>query len=573
MKHMHIFEREVGGRRYRIAAQSVWDSKQARCVARQVVLGPAAAPPLADLSATHTLGTRALGDVGALVWVAEQLDLVALIDRACGSIGAKDGPSVGEQAVAVAIQRACAPGPKCDLAEFLDTSLPRVSCLPASVFTGQAFHRVAQQAGERELELAQVAIAKAIVARFELSANVLAFDTTNFDTHIATPTPGKLAQRGHAKSKRKDLRVVGLGVLVSETGQVPLLYRTYAGNGSDQSVLSDCLQGLAELHKALDSGATGTHTAQRTLVRDGGFWSPQLELDLGDAGYGSLISLPMSHNAAEQALQMAAQRGAMKALPGKLSEVRAARVRTQVGALDRTLIVVESQELLEGQKRGIAAALSKALVALKLLQTQMDKGRLTKTRAQERLTKALAREHLSSFVITSLAGTEYEPTLQWHVEATKRRELERTRLGKRVLCTDRHDWSTGRIVHAFRGQWNVEELFRRAKKGGVVPWGPSHQWADGSLRLHTFATVLGLMLVSLARIALAPKTSARGMLDSLADIKATMVRTTTGGRGRRPTTLLAPALTAEQRRAVKVFDLERWFPAILSSSTSRPAKP
>ena len=31
------------------------------------------------------------------------------------------------------------------------------------------------------------------------------------------------------------------------------------------------------------------------------------------------------------------------------------------------------------------------------------------------------------------------------------------------------------MVHAFRGQWNVEELFRRAKKGGVVPWGPSHQ--------------------------------------------------------------------------------------------------
>ncbi|MFP3803126.1 hypothetical protein SB764_43580, partial [Paraburkholderia sp. SIMBA_027] len=75
--------------------------------------------------------------------------------------------------------------------------------------------------------------------------------------------------------------------------------------------------------------------------------------------------------------------------------------------------------------------------------------------------------------------------MHWHVDDALRRTLERTRLGRRVLCTDRHNWSTGRIVHAFRGQWNVEELFRRAKKGGVVPWGPSHQWADGSLRLHT----------------------------------------------------------------------------------------
>jgi transposase len=570
---MHIFEREVSGRRYRIAAQSVWDSRAGRSVARQVVLGPAAPPSMADLSATHTVGTRALGDVGALVWVAEQLDLVAHIDRACAGVGAKDGPSVGELAVAVAIQRACSPGPKCDLGEFLDTSLPRVSCLPGSTFTGQAFHRVAQQVTEADLEQAQVAIAHAAVARFELSTDVLAFDTTNFDTHIATLTPGELARRGHAKSKRKDLRVVGLGVLVSETGHVPLLYRTYNGNGSDQAVLGSCLGGLAQLHKALDRAESRQRPAQRTLVRDGGFWSPQLELDLDTAGYYSLISLPLGHKAAEEALQVAAQRGAMKSLTGKLSEVRAARTRTKVGDLDRTLVVVESQELLEGQKRGIAVALRKAKVGLRALEALIHKGRITRSQLEDRVKKVLAREHLSSFVVTTIAGTDKAPTLQWEVDAAKRRELEKTRLGRRVLCTDRHSWSTGRIVYAFRGQWNVEELFRRAKKGGVVPWGPSHQWADGSLRLHTFATVLGLMLVSLAKIELAPDASARRMLASLAEIKATLVRTTTGGPGRRPTVMLAPELTGEQRRAVKVFELDKWFPDILSSITTRPAKP
>jgi hypothetical protein len=34
--------------------------------------------------------------------------------------------------------------------------------------------------------------------------DVLAFDTTNFDTHIATTTASALARRGHAKSKRSD---------------------------------------------------------------------------------------------------------------------------------------------------------------------------------------------------------------------------------------------------------------------------------------------------------------------------------------------------------------------------------
>ena len=250
--------------------------------------------------------------------------------------------------------------------------------------------------------------------------------------------------------------------------------------------------------------------------------------------------------------------------------MRAARVRTTVGELDRTLVVVESQELPAGQKRGIAAALRKAKVELGKLQALIEKGRITRSRLEDRVKTALAREHLSSFVMTMIAGDDKAPTLHWEVDAAKRRELESTRLGRRVLCTDRHNWSTGRIVHAFRGQWNVEELFRRAKKGGVVPWGPSHQWADGSIRLHTFATVLGLMLVSLARIALAPDVSAKKMLESLADIKATLVRTSTGGPGRRPTVMLAPELTTGQRRAVKVFELDKWFPDILSCMTSRP---
>ena len=570
---MHVFEREVNGHRYRIAAQSVWDPVRGRSVARQVVLGPAAPPPVADLRATRTVGTRALGDVGALIWVAEQLDLVAHIDRACGKLGAKGGPSVGELAVAVAIQRACAPGPKRDLGEFLDASVPRLSCLPGAAFSGQAFHRVAQQVTEHDLEQAQVAISKAAVARFDLSTDVLAFDTTNFDTHIATLTPGELARRGHAKSKRSDLRVVGLGLLVSETGHVPLLYRSYPGNGSDQGVLTACLNGLRELHEALAEAEARLRPPQRTLVRDGGFWSPQLELELDRAGYYSLISLPLGHQAAEEALQMAARRGAMKRLSGKLSEVRAARMRTPVGALDRTLVVVESEELLAGQKRGIAVALRKAKVELRKLERLTASGRISGSNLAQRVKKALAREHLSNFVVTAIAGTEKAPTLQWHVDAALRRQLETTRLGRRVLCTDRHNWSTGRIVHAFRGQWNVEEMFRRAKKGGVVPWGPSHQWADGSLRLHTFATVVGLMLVSLAKIALGTEASVRKTMESLGEIRATLVRTTTGGAGRRPTVMLAPELTTEQRRAVKVFDLERWFPELLSCMTARPVKP
>ena len=244
-------------------------------------------------------------------------------------------------------------------------------------------------------------------------------------------------------------------------------------------------------------------------------------------------------------------------------------MQTKVGKLDRTLVVVESQELLEGQKRGIAVALRKAKTELSKLDRLVRTKRISRSSLEQRIKKTLGREHLSRFVVTEIGGEDKQPTLRWHVDATLRRQMEKTRLGRRVLCTDHHLWATGRIVQAFRGQWNVEELFRRAKKGGVVPWGPSHQWADGSIRLHTFATVLGLMLVSLAKIALGTGESALAMMGGLAEIRATLVRTTTGGPGRRATVMIAPELNSSQRRAVQTFELDRWMPTLLSCMTTR----
>ncbi len=562
---MFFFERLVGGRKYRVAAESVWDPRKQQPVSRQVLLGPADPAPVADLARTRTLGTRRVGDVGALGWIAEQLNVVRHLNDAfaAGSVGS--GPSVGELVLAVAVQRACAPGSKRALAAFLASSVPRLSCVPAEKFSGQVFYRTAAGVTEAQLEQAQVAIARAAVGRFALSTDVLAFDSTNFDTHIATTTPGELARRGHAKSKRRDLRVVGLGVLVSETGHVPLLHRTYPGNSSDQAVLASCLEGLGRLHAALDHGEGRTDQAQRTVVRDGGFWSEQLELDLEGVGYHSLISLPLSHSAAEQALAYAAGRGRMKPLRGRLKEVRAARLEARVGKLDRTLVVVESQELFRGQKRGIAVALRQAQGELRKLRRRAEAQRITRDTLERRVQQVLAREHLAAFVVVTIRGTQKRPRLTWRVDTARRRTLERTRLGRRVLCTDHKFWSTERIVTAFRGQWNVEELFRRAKKGGLVPWGPSYQWTDTSLRLHTFATVLGLMLVALARVALGARQSARAMMKELAAITATLARTSTGHQGRRPTVMIPPELSTAQSKAVKTFELVRWMPTLSST--------
>ena len=183
---MNIFERVVGGRRYRIASQSVWDPRRQRPFARQAVLGPADPPPVADLGLVRTIGTQRVGDVGALIWVAERLDLIGLIDRACGRRGPEDGPTIGEMVVAVAIQRACAPGAKCHLAAFLDRVYPASACLPSEAFTGQAFNRSAADVTDEQLERAQLGIARAAVERVRIIDGRAGFRHDQLRPRIAT---------------------------------------------------------------------------------------------------------------------------------------------------------------------------------------------------------------------------------------------------------------------------------------------------------------------------------------------------------------------------------------------------
>jgi len=85
--------------------------------------------------------------------------------------------------------------------------------------------------------------------------------------------------------------------------------------------------------------------------------------------------------------------------------------------------------------------------------------------------------------------------------------------------------------------------------------------------------VIGLTLASLARQALGTGKSALSTMKTLAEIAATKVQVHTKERGRRATVLLAPTLAAEQRKAGRVFELDRWLPGLLSSMNESVSDP
>ena len=119
---------------------------------------------------------------------------------------------------------------------------------------------------EAALRTAERAITSRMVGEFGLDLSGLALDMTNFATFIdSTNTRAPIAQRGHAKQKRTDLRLVGLGLVVSRDGGVPVVSHTYSGNAPDVTQFPALITELADRYTA-----AGGDTAALTVVFDAG---------------------------------------------------------------------------------------------------------------------------------------------------------------------------------------------------------------------------------------------------------------------------------------------------------------
>jgi hypothetical protein len=104
------------------------------------------------------------------------------------------------------------------------TAADRSTKIPVSALDDcrfwDAFHAVPLDA----LPQIEQKLTLAACARFGLDTSSVALDTTNFATFIDTANGrAPIAQRGKAKQKRADLRLAGLGLVVTRDGGVPLL--------------------------------------------------------------------------------------------------------------------------------------------------------------------------------------------------------------------------------------------------------------------------------------------------------------------------------------------------------------
>jgi transposase len=472
------------------------------------------------------------GAVTALYQLARELDVAGHIDRALEQDGhrvqKRDGLTVGATLLAGIIGRACAPRSKRAFAGWAaQTYLPALMGFAARDLTSEHFWEQMDALPEKLLATIEQALVRQVVETEQLQVQGLAYDTTNFYTHIAsTNQRPQLPQRGHNKQGRHDLRQLGLALVVDQATQLPLAHQLYAGARSDMKTFAAFLQPLRERLQALAGTAE-----QLTLVFDAGA-SSQKNLESLEPGPDYYVTSvrPSSHRAllaegAEHLAEVSLSRG---------NTVRAWRTRRRIAGKERDVVVVFSPQLYEGQLRGLH---QHALRARAELQEMGLHPRGTAEAVQRKIAKICGRQYLRTLVRWEVvSGDPGRVQVRLWSDLEEYRRLQTRYFGLRVLVSNRREWSTAQIIEAYRGQAKAESAFRDLKDPGMLATRPQFHWTDQKLHVHAFMCVTGYLLVRLlwwrARRKMDFAGGPRTLLSELSRIRCCRVLEKTGRSGR-----------------------------------------
>ena len=471
------------------------------------------------LSAT----TVEFGLPGALWLAAEKSGVFALLQSLWPK--PRSGPSTAHYLLLAAIHRICQPGPKTEVADwYQDSILSSLWGFAPERFSSQAFWDCFDRiqtgeslpAGQRdELEEAQLRLLGLWKEKQLVTRRLLAYDTTNFYTYIAsTNERNSLAQRGHNKQGRHNLRQVGLSYVLDGDNGLSLCHHLYRGNVADVEELPQALERIVTL---LERNQIAPETV--TLVLDKGSAALANTLELEQAGVGWISALPWTQAPAEF-------RSSQKLTPlGSQEPGVSAAVETMlVHGKEYRCVVKYSAPFAGEQLHSLTTSLSKAMQSMRRLTRELatSGASFTERGLRNKIQRWLAPQFVDELVSYQLEQRDGRWHLQFDFNHQALDRLMAQRLGRTVLISNRFDWTAEQLITAYSGQQHIEQVFRGLKDGDWLGWGPMYHWTDQKIRVHAFYCMLGISLLQYVRRqaeAAWPGLSTEQLLDQLRQIQ------------------------------------------------------
>jgi transposase len=504
---------------------------------------------------------KRFGDVAAVWGMCQRLGVVDIIDEVVGSRRGDAHASVGTYLALATVNRIVDPCSKRAFAQWWETTAgPRFvrPRLPAGATDHRRFWDAMDALTDADLVEIERRLALRAVELFDLDLSGLVLDMTNFATFIDTANDrAVIAKRGKAKQKRHDLRLVGLALVVTHDGAIPIVSHPYPGNRHDSTQFTGLLDEIVSRWEAL-----GGDPGELTVTYDSGQNSADNHAHIERLGLGYVTSLPPSDH-----LQLLAIPASSfdEVDPDRYEGVTAHDTHVDALGVTRRAIITHSASFHQRQSRGFDQTLTKARQQLAELQARLARGRTRKTTAaiQTEIDKILAPRWLERVITTTLTGdTPATRRLTWRTDTRARNRLEAEIFGKRILFTNRHDWPLVDVVAAYRTQPDVEATFRQLKDPHVVSFSPMHHWTEQKIKVHAFYCVLALQIAHLMRRE-AHQTglnlSVRALLAELSGIQETVLLYQ-ADRGRPRARRMLTDITPTGQRLYDLFDLDRYAP-------------
>jgi transposase len=565
-----LYKKIISGKPYWYLREMGWVNGKPKMISERYLGSAADIGALLDAREAAALPERtrhlAFGDVAAAWGMMAELGIAAIIDEAAGVRRADAGASAGTYLALAALNRLVAPCSKLGFADWWKTTAAdRFTKIPATVLDHRRFWDAMHTVRLEDLEEISRRIAVRMAAAYELDISSVALDMTNFATFIDT-TNGKapVAQRGKAKQKRSDLRLVGLGLVVTRDGGIPLTWHAYPGDRPDVTQFATMISQLRGQYQAI-AEAAGRPPAEMTVVFDAGQNSGDNFAHLAGTGLHYVGSVPAS-----DCPDLTALPASVRAIVDqeRFDGLTALDTRRVVYGAERRAILTHAPELHDSQARGFdGTTLVKAGRKLDDLAAVLARGKTRRPRDKvEAEITAITRKPWVRRVITwQLDGDQPKDLrLTWGIDPDARAALEEELFGKHVLITSHDDWPAVEVIAGYRSQSEAEFSFRQMKDPRVVSFSPMHHWTEHNIRVHVFTCVLALQLAHLMRRKAARAglhLSVRELLSQLADIGETvLIYPSAGGRpkARRMTT----ELSDDQRKLHEIFGLDRWAPTV-----------
>src|ERR1022692_2162183 len=563
-----LYKKVISGKPYWYLREMGWVDGRPKMISERYLGSAADIGALLDAREVAVLPERtrhlAFGDVAAAGGVLRELGVASAIDEAAGARRADAGASAGTYLALAALNRLVAPCSKLGFADWWKTTAAdRFTKIPAAVLDHRRFWDAMHTVRPEDLEEISRRIAVRMAAAYELDISSVALDMTNFATFIDTGNEkAPIAQRGKAKQKRTDLRIVGLGLVVTRDGGIPLTWHAYPGDRPDVTQFATMISQLRGQYQAI-AAAAGRPPAEMTVVFDAGQNSGDNFAHLAGTGLHYVGLVPAAYCPDLSGLPASARTIAGQE---RFDGLTALDTRRVVYGTERRVILTHSPEYHASQARGFdGTTLARAGRKLDDLAAVLARGKTRRPRDKvEAEITAITRKPWVRRVITwQLDGDQPKDLrLAWGIDQAARTALEEELFGKHVLITDHDDWPAADVIAAYRSQSEAEFSFRQLKDPRVVSFSPMFHWTEHSIRVHVFTCVLALQIAHLMRRQARQAgldLSVRALLDALAGIGETvLIYPSTGGRpkARRMTT----DLTGDQRKLHDIFGLQRWAP-------------